>query len=346
MRKTRNLESANIAEISRQGDINRTKSRVLLSELQHFHWSGTVELRSGERLKRLHLVKGRVVRIQSNLSSELYGSILETHLAVPRADLDEALRLQRELFPNMKVGDILKNHLSERRPKLTELLSDEGLKLAERLQFVNSLIQALTWVSGSFLLNPAKAKEAGDSALCSIDISEALNDLLDFQTRESLAVFSSLPLWPEQVGQVALSRYALWNILASLRTRSLSGVLLIRKDQKLYEIVVKQGLPMILYEGTFAKPRQSIVVRHAGQDHEEFFQDQIFHLLSFTTGSAYFRSFDSSSGGGAVVPASMEIVESTAILPEAELSIDEVSSVQGLVPQWRKNLLRLFSWRR
>jgi hypothetical protein len=69
-----------------------------------------------------------------------------------------------------------------------------------------------------------------------------------------------------------------------------NGIVSVRRQNKLYEVVLKYGIPLTLYEGTFGQPRQTIVVRQASAEHEAFFREQLVRLLSFLTGTVYFRS--------------------------------------------------------
>ena len=297
VRKTGSQDSAKIAELHREGSLDHFSSRSLLTELSRQRWSGMIELRSGERIKRLWMKHGRIGHLQSNMRSEL---IQESSSLTP---------------------DHLRNQ--------------------ERMHFVSSLIQSLTWTKGTFRLSPEKSSAIKESDFEDIDIFLALGQLLDIEERATLSTFSDLRLWADVSGPFSLAAIPIWNFLASVRIRGLSGVLILRKENKFFELVIKQGIPVIFYEGSFAKPRQHILVRQQGAEHEDFFIDQVFNLMSFTTGSAFFRPFEMEASA----VAALEAVESTAVLPEEEINEAKVLTSTKALKRFARKVLRLFTWR-
>jgi len=158
-------------------------------------------------------------------------------------------------------------------------------------QSIYSLLQGLTWNSGTYEFSPLKLQNAQTPIVKYQELLQAVHALFEVSASTlRMAMFDNLEIWHPDSKTVELSRFPLWVILAASRRLGLNGILSVRRQNKLYEIVLKYGVPLTLYEGTFGHPRQMIVVRQASDEHERFFVEQLFKLFSFLTGTVYFRN--------------------------------------------------------
>jgi hypothetical protein len=117
--------------------------------------------------------------------------------------------------------------------------------------------------------------------------------------------------------------------------------LTIRKGTKLFEIVIKDGIPMIFYEGTFQRPRQTVVVRQTSEEHEAFFQEQVLKCFTLISGNASFRTFDIPLAH-VVAP---EPIESTQVVSASdEVSISRPAS-RNPFARFVSRVIRIFHFR-
>src|SRR5690606_20325596 len=59
------------------------------------------------------------------------------------------------------------------------------------------------------------------------------------------------------------------------------------------ELVLKQGVPTIFYEGSETRPRQTLLLRHAQEDQANRFRSQVISLMASSSGYATLRSLPS-----------------------------------------------------
>jgi hypothetical protein len=275
------------ADMGPQGNLQEHPSRNIIDSLHHRRFSGRLLLSFRDKKKKLWFHRGEIFRIQSNLAPELFGQMMVEKGWINEVDLQKCLQIQSDLKPPVPLGEIIKetNRVSE-----AEI---EGLEIQQR---VKGLLQAFTWDEGEYEFTSMDIHEAQIPQLAYQDVIRSIRVLLE-STQTNIAGLSSIvPKWRPKNGNIQLTEYPVWSILAGCRLTSVSGILSIRKQNKLHEIVIKHGVPLTLYEGTFAQPRQTIVVRNASAAHEKFFIDQLFRLFSFLTGTANFKAYGTTQG--------------------------------------------------
>lgn len=266
------------------GNLADRPARKLFKRLHRERFTGQLLLNHREKKKRIWFSAGEVVQIHSNLLPELFGQLM-----VARGWLNEG-DLQR-LLDEQSVSDhgvALKKRVGEFAQK------NYGISAAEvndlhRIQKLHAILQALTWDEGTYELQLGDVKTKEPPVLGYSEIVSSLEALLDTHSEHLGSLFRHLPPWHPKSAAVDLSEVPIWSLLAGCRMASINGVLSVRKQNKLYEIVIKFGVPLVFYEGTFGQPRQTILVRQASPEHERFFLDQIFKLFSFLKGSAHLR---------------------------------------------------------
>ena len=234
--------------------------------------------------------QGEIIRIQSNLSPELFGNMLVERGIISEEELKTCLAEQRR---SIEQGGS--------RRRLGELAQDlhpislEDLNELGEMQKINSILQSLTWNEGHYEVMPFEVKTSQTSLLSLREIVESIEMLFDPRSEKLGALFDLIRPWHPKTQSIDLSRTPVWSIIAGCLYTGVSGILAIRKQNKLYEIIIKSGQPLLLYEGTFGQPRQMVIVRQTSEEHEKFFVDQVFRLFSFLTGSAHFRMLGSAT---------------------------------------------------
>lgn len=304
--------SATIADLPLSGTLEDFSARLLLMELNRLKFDGVLILRMKEKTKKLWIAKGEVFRIQSNLKAELFGQMAVERQWIKQDELEDLLESQKKnidaLASRPKLGALLQIKAS---------LTDDQLLQLQRRQFVASLFQTMSWNRGTFEVRRLQVKEPQPAPISLKDLMASVEAIFDQNSEKSSGLLKIFDIWPSATGLIPLSDYPVWTILAGCQLRRTSGILTIRKGTKLFEIVIKDGISMIYYEGTFQRPRQIVVVRQTSEEHESFFQEQVFKCFTMISGNASFRTFDMPVAN-AVSP---EPIESTQVVSAS----DEVS---------------------
>ncbi|MDB5037143.1 MAG: hypothetical protein JWQ35_671 [Bacteriovoracaceae bacterium] len=281
---TQNLpqKHANNAEISASGKLREQSARELISELHHKNFTGRLILSYREKLKKIWFYQGEVFRIQSNLVPELFGQMMIERNWMNENDLQECLTRQRDSKSPRLLGDIVKEFYQ---------VKEDEIDILETHQKMRSLIQALTWEDGAYEYASMHLKAVEPPEVPFEEFEKSLKLLVEATEDKDLGLlFRTIQPWKPKTGAVNLAEFPVWSILAGCRGAGVSGILSIRKQNKLHEIVIKHGVPLTLYEGSFGQPRQTIVVRQASEEHEKFFTGQVFKLFSFLAGTAHLRA--------------------------------------------------------
>lgn len=271
------------AQIEKSGDLQTADARLLVEALHARRFSGTLSLELRDKKKKLWFFKGEVFRLQSNLVPELLGQMMIDRHWLTDAELKECLDLQRDENTNpRRIGEIIQ--------EVVQIDVDEIEALIDQ-QSLYSFLQALTWRQGKYQIHELALKTEQRPILHHEEALRFLQSILstDLDTQALDSVRQRLEGWRPDRQAVELSQTPLWSILAECRYQNLNGVLSIRRQNKLFEIVLKYGVPLTLFEGSFGQPRQTILVRQASAEHEKFFVEQLFGLFSFLSGNVYFR---------------------------------------------------------
>lgn len=288
--KARNYEKSSEApEQSSTGRLQDSSARALIEKLHREKFSGSLLLSNREKRKKLWFAGGEIFRIQTNLVPELFGQMLIERGWMNESDLKTCLQLQKEFFEKTKVARKIGDWIQE-------LYGVDAEEINELYQFqtVNSLLQAMTWDEGGFEILPLEIRADTAPVVQYRDLIISIQSLFDTNASASAPLFQSIKPWQPKSQSVDLAKTPLWLMLAGCHRTRAHGILTIRKQNKLFEIIVKSGIPLLLYEGTFGQPRQTLIVRKTSDEHEKFFVDQIFKLFSFLTGSANFRTLGDS----------------------------------------------------
>lgn len=265
------------------GRLSELPARFLLDHLNRIQFSGSVLLAVREKRKKLWFSQGEIFRIQTNLVPELFGHLMIEKGWINEADLKTILQLQKDFIKKAnstkRLGDWVKELYG---------VSEEEIQELHELQTVNTILNAMTWDEGTFEITPIEVHSETAISISFRDISSSIQSLFDSQLPPGV-LFKRLRPWTPKSQAVDLGSTPLWLILAGCQRTSAHGILTIRKQNKLFEIVIKNGVPLLLYEGTFGQPRQTLIVRKTSEEHEKFFVDQIFRLFSILTGAVHFR---------------------------------------------------------
>lgn len=275
--------------ITPTGRLQDISARHLIDYLHRQSFTGTLQLQYREKRKKIWFFHGEVFRIQSNLVPELIGRMMTDRAWLNEADLRTCLKIQKELLErsgsNKRIGELVSEIHGVDEDEITALIEQ---------QHISSFLQAMTWDQGSYEILQLDLKNAPDPLFKLRDIIYSLQSLFEVSPCRLGPLFEQIEVWSPDSHSVELSRMPLWSIIAGCRRLGLSGIISVRRQNKLYEIVLKYGIPLTLYEGTFGQPRQTIVVRQASEEHEKFFIEQLFKLFSFLTGTVHFRSLSDS----------------------------------------------------
>lgn len=323
-------------EINSKGKLKQFPARFLIAALHHQKFSGTLSFCAAEKRKKLWFYQGEIFRIQSNLVPELLGRMMMARRWITEDDLKSGLNLQAEMHEQglamRPIGEIISENFGIDEDEISSLVDQ---------QRINSLLQAFSWETGDYEVssydfkNPPPAKVGFEQLIRSID------SLFEMNQPAVYSFLNEFETWQPSEGMMDLGRIHFWTVLASCRRLALSGLLCIRRSNKLYEIVFKHGVPLTYYEGTIAQPRQVICVRRASDDHERFFIDQVLQMFSFLSGSIYFKSLEDSEASGHG-PINIQFRDETAVTK----NVSSFELVQGQVALfklfWSKIKLRFF----
>ncbi len=256
-----------------------------MEQLHRQRFTGTLSLSKNDKKKKLWFSRGEIFKIQSNLLPELLGRMMVDRHWITEADLNTCLTLQRNLLsddrPTKRLGELVQE---------IHGLDNDELKILLEQQSVGSYLQALTWKQGEYEIQQIAMPQDHVPIIAFQQVSSSVDHLLGSHNADLGQLFEILEAWDLDSKPSELSRVPLWSILASCRRLGCHGIISVRRQNKLYEIVLKYGIPLTLYEGTFGQPRQTIVVRQVSAEHETFFREQLLRLLSFLTGTVYFRN--------------------------------------------------------
>ncbi len=268
-----------------QGSLKQFPARFLMAHLHQKSFTGAVSLLIGEKRKKIWFYQGEIFKIQSNLVPELLGRMMLVRQWINEDELGQCLSIQRQL-----------NRQNETTKPLGEIVAENlGIDIDEiesliDQQFLNSFLQAFAWEAGEFQIAPFQIVDSPEIKIPYQQFVHSLSGLFDLNDRESSSMLHEFESWQPSDGQVELNRVPFWSVLAGCRRLGLSGLLCVRRSHKLFEIVLKHGIPLTFYEGTLSQPRQVICVRRASEDHERFFVDQLLQMFSFLSGSVYFKN--------------------------------------------------------
>lgn len=285
------LETNSRDSFDRQGRLSDQSSRQIIEELHLQRFSGTLALKLKDKKKKIWFYNGEVFRIQSNMVPELIGKMMVDRSWLTEADLQTCLKIQKDLIQQQgssrRIGDLVH--------EIHDVDADEVASLLNQ-QYVYSFLQAMTWNSGEFEVRSIDFSKPQNVLFRYDQVIGAVKSLFEVESKSQTSLFDTMDPWHPDNRGVDLSQTPLWSVLAGARRYSLSGIISVRRQNRLYEVVVKYGIPLTLYEGTFGQPRQTIVVRQASEEHERYFIEQLFKLFSFLTGSAHFRSIQDHAG--------------------------------------------------
>lgn len=267
-----------------QGKISDYSAGYIIDFLHEIGFSGSLQLRLNERKKKLWFHRGEIFRIQSNLVPELFGQLLVDKKWITETDLQTCLRLQRELFQVTKTQRPIGLYVEE----ICGIKEEERHQIAY-FQRVLSLLQAMAWEGGDFEYAPHELRSQERLEPTYDQLLRSIESLLDLNPSPLGPLFKVITPWAPRATSVELSEAPLWTILAGCRISQVSGILSIRKQNKLFEIVLKGGIPMIFYEGSFGQPRQIVLIRNASEEHESAFLKNLFQLFSFLSGVVHFK---------------------------------------------------------
>lgn len=338
------LESARSTEVKHpqlapRGSLADLPARSVMNRLHEARFTGTLSFSKREKKKKLWFSRGEVFRVQSNLVPELIGRMMVDRHWLTEADLNTCLNLQRDLMSDAKSS----KRLGELVQEIHSIDPDE-LKILLEQQAVGSLLQSLTWKSGDYELESLDLKADQIPIMGYQELSGSVDNLLSTSGAELGRLFEILETWALDSKPVELAKIPLWSILATCRRLGSNGIISVRRQNKLYELVLKYGVPLTLYEGTFGQPRQTIVVRQASDEHEEFFLEQIYRLLSFLTGTVYFRSLNSHAQDAPVAASYLQFREETGVTKSVsaeEVPFELREDFLKSQPQWSRWHYRL-----
>ena len=323
-------------EINSKGNLKQFPARFLIAALHHQKFTGTLSFCVAEKRKKLWFYQGEIFRIQSNLVPELLGRMMMARRWITEDDLKSCLSLQAEIHGQggeaRPIGEIISENFG--------IDEDEVSSLVDQ-QRINSLLQAFSWEAGDYEVSSYEFKNPPPAKIEFNQLIRSIDSLFEMNQVDVSSFLNEFETWQPSEGMMDLGRIPFWTVLASCRRLALSGLLCVRRSNKLYEIVFKHGVPLTYYEGTIAQPRQVICVRRASDDHERFFIDQVLQMFSFLSGSIYFKSLGESEGHG---PGSLNIQfrDETAVtrnVSSFDLVHDQVAFLKLL---WSKTKLRFF----
>lgn len=329
-----------------EGSLQGRAARYVIDQLYRERATGTLLLRFKDKRKKIWFLKGQPIRLQSNLVPELSGRMMVEKDWINEADLRSCLQIQKEAKHSASGSKLIGEIVAE----LHGVDSDEVKALVEQ-QNLNAFVQALTWDNGTYEFSPLDLRSNLDPIVDYGQLVEALQSLFDVSTTRLGELFERMDLWTPDLKQVELAQMPLWVILAGARRLDLNGIISVRRQNRLYEIVLKYGIPLTLYEGTFGQPRQTIVVRQASDDHEKFFVEQLFKLFSFLTGVVHYRGLQDHKSPQAI-PVQKEETQVTKSVQPDELQEDTNASrfmkrglalLKSYLKKLRKFAQRLYS---
>lgn len=266
------------------GDLGDFVARRLFDRLHQERFTGQLLLTHRDKRKKIIFWRGEVIKIHSNLMPELFGNLMVDRGWLNEVDLQKLLGMQK----NFGVGSPQSKRLGELVEE-THGIEKNEIEELYKVQKIHSLLQAVSWDEGAYEMNALDLQMSEEPVISYSEIAKSIDGLFDVTSNHLGPLFQHIRPWQPKSSGVDLSKTPLWSVLAGCRLAGVNGILSIRKQNKLFEIVIKFGIPLVLYEGTFGQPRQTIVVRQASDEHEKFFLDQIFKLFSFLSGSAHFR---------------------------------------------------------
>jgi hypothetical protein len=197
--------------------------------------------------------------------------------------LERYLQIQKDRWlkqnQSLRLGDIVSQDLGIQASELNQVSAD---------QLLVSFIQSLSWTDGEYEWAQLDLDYRGSFLFRAEDLVNSLESLVSVEA-DAAPTPSLFSEWVPQGVVTDLSQLPLWRVLAGCRLHHSHGIIHIRKQTKLYEIVVKNGVPLLLYEGTFGQPRQTLIARTISGQHESFFVDELFRLFSFLSGHLSFR---------------------------------------------------------
>lgn len=330
------------SRLTSSGSLQEIPARHLVDYLHKRRFSGTLLLRYREKKKKIWFHSGEVFRIQSNLVPELIGRMMIDRAWLNEADLRTCLKIQQELLQRghsaKKIGELV--------AEIHGVDEDEIHCLIEQ-QNLSSFLQATTWDYGEYEIAALELKSKPEALFSVQDVFSSLHSLFEVNPSRPGAIFDQMEIWHPDTKPVELSRMPMWTILAGCRRLGLSGIISVRRQNKLYEIVIKFGIPLTLYEGTFGQPRQTIVVRQASEEHERFFIEQVFKLFSFLTGTVHYRSLSEAKLSDQDDHSHLQFRDETAVT--RSVAADDISfelSQQLLIQsgKWMRLLQKLRLW--
>ncbi len=274
-----------LKELPLEGRLENITAQEVMNTLHQRKFSGYLYLTQKEKKKKIWYSNGDVFRVQSNVVSELFGQMLMARGWIEEEDLHQYLHLQAEFQkqngPQRRLGDwVMQNHGCTAK-ELDAVASD---------QMIFSLLQAITWDAGEYRFEKMDFQKTASVKFKYSDLIQSLHGLLHVDSAPLGPLFKIVKPWNPVSTTMSIADTPIWAVFAGCRMSGLSGILSVRRQNKLYEVVIKFGIPLTYYEGTFGQPRQTVVVRQVSEEHERFFIQQIFRLFSFLSGSAYFRS--------------------------------------------------------
>ncbi|MGA0163183.1 MAG: DUF4388 domain-containing protein [Bdellovibrionota bacterium] len=319
-----------------KGSLKQFPSRFLIATLHHQKFTGTLSFSVAEKRKKVWFHQGEIFRIQSNLVPELLGRMMIARQWITEEDLKSCLSLQAEMPQQSEeakpIGLIISENFGIDEDEISSLLDQ---------QRINSFLQAFSWEAGDYEISSLDFKNPPPAKIEFNQLIRSIDSLFELNQSAVYSFLNEFETWQPSEGMMDLGRIPFWTVLASCRRLALSGLLCIRRSNKLYEIVFKHGVPLTYYEGTIAQPRQVICVRRASDDHERFFIDQVFQMFSFLSGSIYFKNLGESEANGHG-PINIQFRDETAVTR----NVSSFDLVQGQVALfklfWSKLKLRFF----
>lgn len=250
-----------------------------LNEIEKARFSGSLKVYQQEKLAKLTFSDGHLVDVRTNLARFRLGQILIDQGLLSEDTLQSVMATSSGL----RIGEAL---VASR--KINEINRDQGLHRQKLL----GLMQVFLWDTPVF---EKKAGQATDDV--SIDWRPLAHEISRLVQADRFLgqVLSGFHDTSHLDRPIDLGEKPLWTILAHYREQEVSGILRIRRQQKVYELVLKNGIPLTLYEGSVARPRQFVWIRQTSDEVEHFFQKTLLTWMGFSSGTLSFRTLQAAT---------------------------------------------------
>ncbi len=323
-------ERAAVNHLPKEGTFDVITPWILADQLAQSKFSGYCTIRQGNLRRRIHFVLGEIVRIQSNLEADWIGQRMRARNWLANSDIETCLQVQRQ--NGRRFGDLVTEVFA---------IDSKEIEAMQRECDLQLWIHLVMSSEGSYTLEQNPHAAVQPPLVQWSALKTGLRLLVEPTLHQNATAFEVLKPWMPTGEAVELSKIPMWQVLAGCRRMRHSGILRMRHEATLIELVLKNGLPMIFYQGTFAQPRQKICVRATDSETELHFQGQLWNLLLRCQGSALFQIALSSSAAGAEDESKHDIAEFTS--RKKFLDGEEEGTFTGVLARLRNMIQRGFN---